>query len=159
MGDHVRVPRHRVLVPLRWSDVDAYGHVNNVMFVRILEEARIAALGTDLLSTSRETGGALLVARQEIEYMVPLTFRIPPVPVDIWVTRIGAADFEMGYEVLDEQDGERVVYAHAETTLFAFDQWKNRPRRLSTAERERLQQWAGGPIQWRRRRDKAVTAP
>ena len=30
-----------VHVPLRWSDMDAYGHVNNVQFLRLLEDARV----------------------------------------------------------------------------------------------------------------------
>ena len=30
-----------VNVPLRWSDMDAYGHVNNVQFLRLLEDARV----------------------------------------------------------------------------------------------------------------------
>src|ERR687886_344809 len=36
-----RMPRTRVLTPLRWSDMDAYGHVNNVQFLRLLEDARV----------------------------------------------------------------------------------------------------------------------
>ncbi|MGL5850524.1 MAG: acyl-CoA thioesterase, partial [Phycicoccus sp.] len=32
---------YRVEVPLRWSDMDAYGHVNNVQFLRLLEDARV----------------------------------------------------------------------------------------------------------------------
>lgn len=35
--------RLHVPVALRWADLDAYGHVNNVAIVRLLEEARIAA--------------------------------------------------------------------------------------------------------------------
>ncbi|MDQ1536954.1 MAG: acyl-CoA thioester hydrolase, partial [Actinomycetota bacterium] len=30
-------PTYAVDVPLRWSDMDAYGHVNNVQFLRLLE--------------------------------------------------------------------------------------------------------------------------
>ena len=30
---------------MRWGDMDAYGHINNVQIVRMLEEARIAAFG------------------------------------------------------------------------------------------------------------------
>src|SRR5690625_5623612 len=30
-------------IPVRWTDLDAYGHVNNAAMVRLLEEARIAA--------------------------------------------------------------------------------------------------------------------
>lgn len=33
--------RHIYRCPLRWSDMDAFGHVNNVVFLRYLEEARI----------------------------------------------------------------------------------------------------------------------
>src|SRR4051794_41876074 len=32
-------------VGMRWGDMDAYGHVNNVEILRILEEARIHAFG------------------------------------------------------------------------------------------------------------------
>ena len=34
-------PAHVYRCPLRWSDMDAYGHVNNVRFLTYLEEARI----------------------------------------------------------------------------------------------------------------------
>lgn len=33
--------RHHYRCPLRWSDMDSFGHVNNVVFLRYLEEARI----------------------------------------------------------------------------------------------------------------------
>ncbi len=89
MREHVRVPRQRVLVPLRWSDTDVYGHVNNVMILRLLEEARVAALGEDWLNSAQQgSGTALLVARQEVEYLAPLTYQVAPVPIDLWVTRI-----------------------------------------------------------------------
>jgi acyl-CoA thioester hydrolase len=146
MREHERVPRHRVLVPLRWSDTDMYGHVNNVMILRLLEEARVAALGEDWLNSAQQGGGtALLVARQEVEYLSPLTYRVAPVPID-------ASDFELGYEVLDEG----VIYARAETTLFTLDQAAQRPRRLTEPERKQLLDWAGEPIRWRRRREKTA---
>lgn len=36
----------RVLLELRWGDMDAYGHVNNVTQMQLLEEARVRALGS-----------------------------------------------------------------------------------------------------------------
>lgn len=153
MRDDGRVPRHRELIPLRWADTDAYGHVNNVVYLRLLEEARIAALGHDLLTRAEGgQGTALMVARQEIEYLAPLTWRPEPVAIDLWVTRIGASDFDLGYEVLDEA----LVNARAETTLFSFDLAGQRPRRLDADIRTRLLGWADEPIRWRRRREKAV---
>lgn len=164
------MPRHRVLTPLRWSDMDAYGHVNNVQFLRLLEDARVvafAATGSDDGGSLVDTG--LLVARSQIEYLAPLVYRTAPVAIDLWVTAIAAASFEMGYEVLDDDgtepghlahgapahdhrgSGATVVYARAETTLVTYDLVGHRPRRMSAAEQARLEAWKDEPVRWRHR--------
>ncbi len=149
------MPRHRVLTPLRWSDMDAYGHVNNVQFLRLLEDARVvafAAHGSDEGGSMVSAG--LLVARSEIEYLLPLVYRTAPVAIDLWVTRIAAASFEMGYEVLDVEPGPHgppAVYARAASTLVLYDLAGHRPRRMTPAQRERLQEWLDGPVAFRRR--------
>jgi len=152
------MPRHRVLTPLRWSDMDAYGHVNNVQFLRLIEDARVVAFA----ATGSEEGGSLvntglLVARSEIEYLLPLVYRPAPVAIDLWVTHVAGASFEMGYEVLDEAGPERtdsrpLIYARAETTMVVYDLDRHRPRRLGAEERQRLEAWRGGPVSWRHRR-------
>jgi acyl-CoA thioester hydrolase len=155
------MPRTRVLTPLRWSDMDAYGHVNNVQFLRLLEDARVvafAAAGTDEGGSVVETG--LLVARSEIEYLEPLVYRTAPVAIDLWLTGLAGASFDLGYEVLDEQgdDGLRPrVYARAETTLVLFDRVNERPRRMTPSERDRLEAWRDEPVHWRHRRAAART--
>jgi acyl-CoA thioester hydrolase len=155
------MPRTRVLTPLRWSDMDAYGHVNNVQFLRLLEDARVvafAAAGTDEGGSVVETG--LLVARSEIEYLEPLVYRTAPVAIDLWLTGLAGASFDLGYEVLDEQgdDGVRPrVYARAETTLVLFDRLNERPRRMTPSERDRLEAWRDEPVHWRHRRAAART--
>jgi acyl-CoA thioester hydrolase len=148
------MPRLRVLIPLRWSDTDAYGHINNVMFLRLLEEARVQILADELAPAADGPGTALLVARSEIEHREPLLFRVAPVTVDLWVTRIGAADFDMAYEIHDPgQNGSAgPVYAQAETLLVVFDQATGRPRRITAEEKVRLEGWRDEPIRWRRRR-------
>ena len=146
---------------MRWSDMDAYGHVNNVQFLRLIEDARVvafAAAGTDEGGTVVETG--LLVARSEIEYLQPLVYRTAPVAIDLWVTELSGVSFEMGYEVLDDAEtggtpgGARLVYARAQTTLVLYDMAAERPRRMSEGERERLSQWLDGPVAWRQRRSR-----
>jgi acyl-CoA thioester hydrolase len=155
------MPRTRVLTPLRWSDMDAYGHVNNVQFLRLLEDARVvafAAAGSDEGGSVVETG--LLVARSEIEYLEPLVYRTAPVAIDLWLTGLAGASFDLGYEVLDEQgdDGLRPrVYARAETTLVLFDRVNERPRRMTPSERDRLEVWRDEPVHWRHRRAAART--
>jgi acyl-CoA thioester hydrolase len=151
------------MTPLRWSDMDAYGHVNSVQFLRLLEDARVSAFA----ATSTHGGGAvvdtaLFVARQQIEYLAPLVYRPAPVAIDLWVTRLDVASFDLGYQVVDgtvldgpapvltaDRQTEPTVYAQAETTLVLFDLARDRPRRMSAAENDLLSGWRDEPIRWR----------
>jgi acyl-CoA thioester hydrolase len=132
--------RHRYLCPLRWSDMDAYGHVNNVAFLTYLEEARVDMLfvhaGTDAATEKLASG--IVVARHEIDYKAPLVFRPEPVPIDTWVTKLGNASFTVAYEVREDAGP---VYARASTVLVPYDVQAGRPRRVSDVEREALQRF------------------
>ena len=146
--------RQRILTPLRWSDMDAFGHVNNVQYLRLLEDARVIAFhgeGTD--DGGDVSGTGLVVARHEIDYVTPLHFRPQPVAIDLWISHLGAASFEMGYEVLDDPDapgGRPTIYARAESTMVAYDLAAGRPRRFSPDERDRMLAWWDEPVQLRR---------
>ncbi|RKN04841.1 acyl-CoA thioesterase [Streptomyces radicis] len=139
--------RHIYRCALRWSDMDAFGHVNNVVFLRYLEEARIEFFFRLAREASADafTGGSV-VARHEIDYLKPLVHRQEPVTIDVWVIKIGAASATVGYEV---KDGE-TVYARASTVIVPYDLERARPRRLTAAERTFLEKYgddaAGSPV-------------
>ncbi|MFN2318951.1 MAG: acyl-CoA thioesterase [Dermatophilaceae bacterium] len=142
-------------VPLRWSDMDAYGHVNNVQFLRLLEDARVVAF-SDWFGQDRSlVDEGVLVARHEIEYLAPLTFRQAPVRIGMWTMRITAASFDIGYAVGEPggDDEGSTVYARAETTLVLYDFETSRPRRATPELKKSLLAYAGGevPFRWRRR--------
>lgn len=144
------MPRQRIPIPLRWSDMDAYGHVNNVQFLRLLEDARVIAFhGHDSDDGGNVVETGVLVARHEIDYLKPLHYRPEPVSIDLWVSAMSGASFDMQYEVADDEP-ERVVYARAESTLVLFDLQQGRPRRFTDVERERMSAWLDEPITLRR---------
>ena len=129
---------YRVDVPLRWSDMDAYGHVNNVQFLRLLEDARVIGFQEWFGQDRSMLDEGVLVARHEIEYLAPLEFRIAPIQVDMWATQISGASFDLAYEVRDPASVGDALYARAETTLVAYDFTTAKPRRLRPKEREVL---------------------
>jgi acyl-CoA thioester hydrolase len=149
--------RYRVNVPLRWSDMDAYGHVNNVQFLRLLEDARVIGFEEWFGQDRSVLNEGILVARHEIEYLAPLLFRVPPIVVEMWVTSMGGAGFDLGYVVRDGRrehaSSDDTVFARAETTLVLYDFETSRPRRMDEALRTRLKSHAGEPVpfRWRRR--------
>ena len=143
----------RVPVPLRWADMDSYGHVNNTEFLRLLEQARVE--GLPLVRDPGVTG--FLIVRHEIEYLRPLDYSSAGVVVRMWCTGVGGAGFDLGYEVEDPPfpdstpDPVRGPYARAASTLVAYDFPQARPRRLTDDERALLAAMAGPPVPMRRR--------
>ncbi len=143
---------YRVQVPLRWSDMDAYGHVNNVQFLRLLEDARVLGFREWFGEAPTMLDEGVVVARHEIEYRAPLSYRYAPIEVDMWVTGISAAGFDLGYAVRDPEAVGTELYAVAETGLVLFDFAASRPRRLAEAERSALGVHLGDPVplRWHR---------
>jgi acyl-CoA thioester hydrolase len=140
---------YHVEVPLRWSDMDAYGHVNNVQFLRLLEDARVTGFEDWFGQDRSMLNEGVLVARHEIEYLAPLTFRHAPIVVAMWATTVSGASFDLGYEVRDDAGNDAALYARAETTLVAYDFTTARPRRLREEERQVLQRFSGQPVPFR----------
>ncbi len=113
--------------------MDAYGHVNNVVFLRYLEEARIDFL----FRPEKNFKQGSVVARHEIDYKRQLVHRHSPVDIELWITQIRAASFTITYEV---KDGDQ-VYVTASTVIVPFDFEAQRPRRLTAEEREFLAEY------------------
>ncbi|WP_342357721.1 MULTISPECIES: acyl-CoA thioesterase [unclassified Nesterenkonia] len=138
-------PRLRTLVPLRWGDMDAYGHINNVEVLRLLEEARIRAFGSPA-HTGSPVGEPLaplfnelprdaqaLVVEHRVRYLASLEYRDVPAQIDVWVTKLKGAGLTLAYEVRDGVDGTRCVIA--ETQLAFFDTGSNTLLRLTPQQR------------------------
>jgi acyl-CoA thioester hydrolase len=138
-----------VNVPLRWSDMDAYGHVNNVQFLRLLEDARVTGFKEWFGQERSLLDEGVLVARHEIEYIAPLTFRHAPIAVEMWVTKMGGAGFDIGYDVRDPEEVGAGHYARAETSLVVYDFAESRPRRMRPDEKEILGALRGEPVPFR----------
>lgn len=149
-------------VPLRWGDMDAYGHINNVTMMQVLEEARVALFGpppssgepAPLLGQAAgegrpgraaaqlplfETlpaGTQALVAENYVKYRSPLAYRGVPVRVQMQVSKVTAASLQVAYELFDPVSGEHCV--SASTTLAFFNPETGSLVRLSAEQRRQL---------------------
>jgi acyl-CoA thioester hydrolase len=168
MGEDVAMRLH-IPVSLRWSDLDAYQHVNNVEMLDLLQEARIEAFWrhddvVDPLPTAVVDSGPgatthTFVAHQEIEYLRPLGYTRRPILVEMWFGKLGGASVEVCYAVHD--GGPAVAtsgdplgsdpYVRASTTLVLVDAATGKPRRISDDERAAWEPYLGEPVKFRRR--------
>jgi acyl-CoA thioester hydrolase len=123
---------------MRWSDMDAYGHVNNVVFLQYFEMARVD-LFFERASLEERTGlrQGTVVAEHEIRYRRPVVYSADPLDVQIWVSDLRAAAFRCHYEIFDH--GHLAVTGS--TLLVPYDFSIARPRRLTPDEKEFLLRW------------------
>ena len=154
-----------VPIRLRWSDLDAYGHVNNAEMLRLLEEARIlafwvsdeaepSAVGASTAVLDGRPGSATLtlIARQEIEYLAPIPYLRQPVDVRLWLGKLGGASLEVCYEVWSPQGAEpEVLFARASTTIVLVDAASGRPRKIGETERAAWTPYLEEPVHFSRR--------
>lgn len=126
-------------VALRWSDMDAFGHVNHARTVTLLEEARAGLLFTEA-SRHGLVGMAegMVVARVVIDYHAPLAYSHGSLQVRMSVRDLRAASFVIDYAAFA---GDSASVATAETVMVPYDLKAARPRRLNDGERAFLAEW------------------
>ncbi|MGJ6123283.1 thioesterase family protein [Mycolicibacterium sp. Y3] len=127
-------------VPVRWSDIDMYQHVNHATMVTILEEARVPFLHEPFAGDIDTTG--LLIAEVKVSYKGQVRLTDSPLQVTIWVNRLRAVDFTLGYEVRSVHaapDSKPAVIG--ETQLAAFNIEEQKLVRLAPHHREYLERY------------------
>ncbi|CAN5190126.1 thioesterase family protein [soil metagenome] len=127
------MPRHEYACHVRFSDVDVYGHVNNVKYFEYYQEARLAFLST--LREQEASDIALVVARMDVDYMRPIRFRPEPYVVASRVTRVGRSSFTLAADVMD---GGKAL-SRSEAVLVAYDLTTQRSRPWTEPERAILE--------------------
>ncbi len=119
--DVVDVPGGAYPVHVRFSDVDVYGHVNNVKYFEYFQEARIQLI----LAQGSEPGEGyhLVVAHTDVDYKRPILFRAEPYDCRTWVSRIGTTSVVFESVVRDGDD----VLARARVVGVCIDSGTGRP--------------------------------
>lgn len=114
-----------ISLPVQWGDQDLFGHVNNTVYFRWFESARIAYLDRARLSDlmSRERIGPILAAIG-CNYRRQLTF---PDTVDVGsrITRIGRTSLTMAHAMRSRRHA--AIVADGESTIVVFDYRTQQP--------------------------------
>ena len=119
--------------PLRFRDVDAFGHVYHAEYLTLLDELRTRWF-RDVLAL--DDPGSHVVARVEIDYVSSLVLDDEAVQATFAVERVGTTSLTLA-EALRARDG-RVVARTRVVTVFR-DPASGLSRPLGEAERARAQ--------------------
>ncbi len=120
-----------IRLPLRFRDLDAFGHVYHAEYLTLLDEARTRWFGE---AVALDEPGAYVVARIEIDYLSSLVLEDAEVLFSFAVERVGSSSLTLA-ETMQAPDGR--VVARARTVTVRRDLAAGRSRPLSEAERSR----------------------
>jgi len=118
---------------VRFSDVDSFGHVNNVNYYEYYQEARVGLL-YELAEQEDDPLLSVVLARMDVDYRRPMLYRPEPYLVTSEVTRIGNSSFSVTSRIHDESE----IYSTAESVLVMFDPITQSSVPLSDDQRNRL---------------------
>ncbi len=109
-------------LPVQFRDLDAFGHVNNAVYLAWLEQVRntvyLQMLGrTD--PTEAGKGLDFVVARAEVDYLAPVHFG-DGITITMWPVRVGRSSFTLDY---DCRKSDGTPFLKARTVLVSYD-WK-----------------------------------
>jgi acyl-CoA thioester hydrolase len=116
-------------LPLRFRDLDAFGHVYHAEYLTLLDEARTWWLGEVV---RLEDPGSYVLARIEVDYLSSLTLADEAVRVDFEVLRVGTTSLTLR-ETMHPRDGRTVTRGRAVVVL--RDRATGGTRPLPRAER------------------------
>lgn len=132
-------------LPVQWGEMDSYGHVNNVVYIRYFEGARIAyfrALGLPGWvdkDPSSPHGGPILHSTRA-RYRIPLTFP-DTVTVGTRVTALDEDRFTMELAVWSAH--HQAVAADGEAIIVVYDYARGKKARIDDALRAAIERVEG----------------
>jgi acyl-CoA thioester hydrolase len=126
-------------LPVQWGDMDAYQHVNNVVYFRWFESARIAYLQQIALKDLYHTAGiGPILAAIACNYRRQLNFP-DTVAVGARINRIGRTSFEMEHTLFSAM--QQAVVADGKSTIVTFDYRQQKPTPLPNDIRARIEKF------------------
>jgi acyl-CoA thioester hydrolase len=130
--DPTPVPPFEMTVRVGPSDIDALGHVNNVVYLRWVQDVA-GAHWFSAAPAADQTGLVWMVVRHEIDYLAPAG-RGDELVLRTWVGSAAGLRFDRHTEVLRASD--RKVLAKAKTVWVPIDAATGRPKRVSDRVRQ-----------------------
>ena len=105
--------------PMRWGDMDALGHLNNTLYFRFCEEARVKWLEERGWGVRTDAGTGAILASTQCQFRAPVVYPCD-VRVETYLKKIGNSSFTLAHRIARNDDVAQTV-AEAEAVVVWCD--------------------------------------
>ncbi|WP_034606592.1 acyl-CoA thioesterase [Chitinimonas koreensis] len=122
--------------PMRWGDMDALGHLNNTLYFRFCEEARVRWLAQRDWAVRVDAGEGPILAATGCQFRAPLVYPCD-VRLETYLKKIGNSSFTLAHRIC-RADAPEATAAEAEAVIVWCDYASGSSRPLPAALRAAL---------------------
>ncbi len=126
---------HVERIPIRWGDMDAMGHVNNTVYFRFMEQARIGWFDALVPRGEAWKSTGIVIANATCNFKRPINYP-GTVEVKVFSGPPGGSSVPTYYEMRVDQND--LIYADGEATVVFIDMETQKPARIPAGIREKL---------------------
>ncbi|MFA7268905.1 MAG: thioesterase family protein [Sterolibacterium sp.] len=112
--DHYRKLVFTSLVPIRWGDMDTLGHVNNTVYFRYVEQARVEWLDSVAPRSKRPPDLSIVIVNTSCSFLIPLVYP-GSVEVRLYTGHAGRSSLPTYFDM--RRPGEDRLYAEGAAKL------------------------------------------
>jgi len=135
MTENIKNYKYRTLIPIRFSDMDAFGHVNNAVYLTYFEIAR-SNYWKDIVQWNWDENGIIL-GRSEINYLKPILVN-DEIACYVRTTRIGNSSFDVMHVLVKITPNGEEICTTGKTVCISYDYNANKSVSIPKAQRLRM---------------------
>jgi acyl-CoA thioester hydrolase len=135
MSEKISDYKYKTPIPIRFSDIDAVGHVNNAIYLTYFEIARLNYWKEIIDWNLREHG--VIVGRSEVNYLKPITLD-DEIVCYVRTTRIGNSSFDMMHLLARITPNGEEICTTGKTVCISYDYSLNKSVSIPLKERDKM---------------------
>ena len=129
---------YKTPIPIRFADIDAFGHVNNAIYLTYFEIAR-SSYWDEVVHWDWDKMG-IIIGRAEINYLKPIGLN-DRIFAYVRTSRIGNSSFDLDYALVKMSNGTEQLCTTGSTVCVTFDYLLNTSANIPEAHRLKMQEF------------------
>lgn len=135
MAEKITDYRYKTPIAIRFSDIDAVGHVNNAIYLTYFEEARLRYWHEIIEWDMLENG--VIVGRSEVNYLKPIMLN-DQIVCYVRTTRIGNSSFDVMHILARITENGEEICTTGKTVCISYDYHANKSVPIPKTERHKM---------------------
>jgi acyl-CoA thioester hydrolase len=129
--------QYKTLIPIRFADIDAFGHVNNAIYLTYFEIAR-STYWEEVIKWDWDEVG-IIIRRSVVDYLKPILLT-DEIYTYVKTSRIGTSSFDLDYIIVKIVDGKEEICTSGQTLCVTFDYKTNKPVPIPVYQRHKMEE-------------------